>query len=44
LMAQAMSIELPIMEQTYHVLYDNKNPHDAVKALEDRPQRSELSQ
>jgi len=44
LMAQAMSIELPIMEQTYHVLYDNKNPHDAVQALEDRPQRSELSQ
>lgn len=43
LMAQAMSIELPIMEQTYHVLYDNKNPRDAVKALEDRPQRSELS-
>jgi glycerol-3-phosphate dehydrogenase (NAD(P)+) len=43
-MAQAMSIELPIMEQTYHVLYDNKNPRDAVKALEDRPQRSELSQ
>jgi glycerol-3-phosphate dehydrogenase (NAD(P)+) len=43
LMAQAMSIELPIMEQTYHVLYDSKNPHDAVKALEDRPQRSEFS-
>jgi glycerol-3-phosphate dehydrogenase (NAD(P)+) len=43
LMAQAMSIELPIMEQTYHVLYNSKNPHDAVKALEDRPQRSELS-
>lgn len=43
LMAQGMSIELPIMEQTYHVLYDNKNPHDAVKALEDRPQRSELN-
>ena len=44
LIAQAMSIELPIMEQTYYVLYDNKNPRDAVKALEDRPQRSELSQ
>jgi len=43
LIAQAMSIELPIMEQTYHVLYRNKNPRDAVKALEDRPQRSELS-
>ena len=44
LIAQAMSIEVPIMEQTYYVLYDNKNPRDAVKALEDRPQRSELSQ
>jgi len=44
LMAKTMAIELPIMEQTYHVLYNNKNPHDAVQALEDRPQRSELSQ
>ena len=44
LMAQAMSIELPIMEQTYQVLYHNKKPHDAVKALENRPQRSELTQ
>ncbi|MFT5548297.1 MAG: glycerol-3-phosphate dehydrogenase (NAD(P)+) [Candidatus Azotimanducaceae bacterium] len=43
LMAQTMSIELPIMEQTYHVLYSNKDPRDAVKALEDRPQRSELN-
>jgi glycerol-3-phosphate dehydrogenase (NAD(P)+) len=43
LIAQAMSIELPIMEQIYHVLYNNKNPRDAVKALEERPQRSELS-
>jgi glycerol-3-phosphate dehydrogenase (NAD(P)+) len=44
LIGKAISIELPIMEQTYHVLYDNKNPRDAVKTLEDRPQRSELSQ
>jgi glycerol-3-phosphate dehydrogenase (NAD(P)+) len=43
LIAQAMLIELPIMEQIYHVLYNNKNPRDAVKALEERPQRSELS-
>lgn len=43
LIAQKMPIELPIMEQTYHVLYNNKDPRDAVKALEDRPQRSELN-
>ena len=43
LIAQKMRVELPIMEQTYHVLYNNKDPRDAVKALEDRPQRSELN-
>jgi glycerol-3-phosphate dehydrogenase (NAD(P)+) len=43
LMAREMQLELPIMEQTYHVLYDNKNPMDAVKALEERPQRAELN-
>lgn len=43
LMAREMKIELPIMEQTYYVLYQDKKPVDAVKALEDRPQRSELN-
>lgn len=43
LMAHEMAIELPIMEQTYYVLYENKKPIDAVTALEGRPQRSELS-
>jgi len=42
-MAHEMAIELPIMEQTYCVLYEDKKPVDAVQALEDRPQRSELS-
>lgn len=43
LMACEIKLELPIMEQTYQVLYENKSAMDAVQALEDRPQRAELN-
>ena len=41
-MAQDLKLELPIMEQVYKVLYEGKNPLEAVKDLESRPQRHEL--
>lgn len=41
LMAARLEIELPIMEQVYRVLYEAKNPQDAVNDLENRPQRAE---
>ncbi len=40
-MTQALELELPIMEQVYRVLYEDKNPMDAVTDLENRPQRAE---
>lgn len=40
--AHKLKLELPIMEQVYHVLYEGKNPLDAVKDLESRPRRPEL--
>ena len=36
-----LGLELPIMDEVYHVLYDNKNPQDAVRDLENRPQGPE---
>ena len=36
-----LGLELPIMAEVYHVLYDNKNPQDAVRDLESRPQGHE---
>jgi glycerol-3-phosphate dehydrogenase (NAD(P)+) len=41
LMTRELEIELPIMEQVYRVLYEDKNPMDAVTDLENRPQRAE---
>ena len=41
LMAKRLEIELPIMEQVYRLLYEGKNPQDAVTDLENRPQRAE---
>ncbi|TDJ28558.1 MAG: NAD(P)-dependent glycerol-3-phosphate dehydrogenase [Gammaproteobacteria bacterium] len=38
---QTLELELPIMEQVYRVLYEDKNPMDAVTDLENRPQRAE---
>lgn len=42
-MSRKLGLELPIMEQVYHVLYDGVTPLDAVKLLENRPQRDELA-
>jgi glycerol-3-phosphate dehydrogenase (NAD(P)+) len=40
-MADNLGLELPIMEQVYRVLYENLSPLEAVKMLENRPQRAE---
>ncbi len=42
LMAKELELDLPIMAQVYYVLYEGKKPLDAVKSLEDRPQKAEL--
>ena len=34
-------LDLPIIEETYHVLYDDKPPREAVHDLENRPQGHE---
>jgi len=41
-MSKELDLELPIMAQVYHVLYEGKKPLDAVKSLENRPPRAEL--
>jgi len=40
-MSRELDLELPIMEQVYRVLYEGVTPLDAVKSLENRPQRAE---
>jgi len=40
-LSKALNLDLPIMAQVYYVLYENKMPLEAVKSLEDRPQRAE---
>jgi len=42
-MSRNLELELPIMEQVYRVLYEGISPLDAVKSLENRPQRAELA-
>ncbi len=39
--SKQLELELPIIDEVYHVLYDGKNPHDAVRDLENRPQGQE---
>lgn len=39
--ARALGLDLPIFEEVYRVLYENKDPHDAVRDLESRPQGHE---
>ena len=41
LLAQKYKVEMPIIEQAYKVLYENKNPKDAVHDLLGREARSE---
>ena len=39
--AKALELQLPILEEVYRVLYEDKDPHDAVRDLESRPQGHE---
>ncbi len=39
--AKELELELPIIDEVYRVLYENKNPRDAVRDLESRPQGRE---
>ena len=39
--ARQFDLDLPIIEETYRVLYENKPPRQAVHDLENRPQGSE---
>jgi len=39
--SKQLGLDLPIIDEVYHVLYDGKNPHDAVRDLESRPQGHE---
>jgi glycerol-3-phosphate dehydrogenase (NAD(P)+) len=39
--AEKAGIEMPITEQVYKVIYENKNPKDSVMALMERPLRKE---
>ena len=36
-----LGLDLPIIEEVYRVLYEDKNPQDAVRDLEKRPQGHE---
>ena len=42
-LAQAHNIEMPIAEQVYKVLYENEDPHDAVRDLLDREVKPEVA-
>ena len=42
-LAQAHNIEMPIAEQVYKVLYENEDPHDAVRDLLDREVKPEIA-
>ena len=39
--SKQLGLDLPIIDEVYHVLYDGKNPDDAVRDLENRPQGQE---
>ena len=39
--ALELELDLPIIREVYRVLYENKNPQDAVRDLEKRPQGQE---
>lgn len=42
LLAQKAGIEMPIVEQCYHVLFENKDPNTAVMELMQRQKRHEI--
>jgi glycerol-3-phosphate dehydrogenase (NAD(P)+) len=39
--ARQLQLDLPIINEVYRLLYENKNPRDAVRDLEKRPQGQE---
>ncbi len=39
--ARQLQLDLPIINEVYRLLYENKNPQDAVRDLEKRPQGQE---
>jgi glycerol-3-phosphate dehydrogenase (NAD(P)+) len=39
--ALELELDLPIIREVYRLLYENKNPQDAVRDLEKRPQGQE---
>ena len=39
--ARQLQLDLPIVNEVYRLLYENKNPQDAVRDLEKRPQGQE---
>jgi glycerol-3-phosphate dehydrogenase (NAD(P)+) len=39
--AKQLGLDLPIIEEVYRLLYEDKNPQDAVRDLESRPQGHE---
>ena len=41
-LSRNLGVDMPITEQCYHVLYENKDPRLALKALMERPKSQEL--
>jgi len=41
-LAERMEVEMPISERAYQVLYEEKNPLDAVRELMERDLKHEL--
>lgn len=41
-LAERMQVDMPICEQVYQVLYEDKNPRDAVRELMDRDLKHEM--
>jgi glycerol-3-phosphate dehydrogenase (NAD(P)+) len=44
LLARRLGVEMPIVEQMFHVLYEDKKPEDAVRDLLHRSLKAEISQ
>ena len=40
--ARQLQLDLPIFEEVYRVLYEGKDPRDAVRDLESRPRGSRI--
>jgi glycerol-3-phosphate dehydrogenase (NAD(P)+) len=40
-LSRRLNIEMPITEQMYAVLYQDRSPHDAIRELMERPLKQE---